>query len=152
VSYESTQRGTCGLISVDVETLEDLFRNLPKFKNDTLRIISLIPEWSRAYAVPESAIIHQLAYAHGWILTNPKKAPKKDVVRFLFNWMRAAQKHGNLRPPPAKRAVPVLEPGPELSDNDLREMHDQKVKALGRCRTQDCSFCPKVTEEVAGGS
>jgi hypothetical protein len=56
----------------------------------------MIPQWAEAFETSEAAVIRQLAWAHGWIDCNPKKAPKKDVMRFLWNWMRTAKKMGNL--------------------------------------------------------
>lgn len=73
------------------------FEKLPKFKKDRFEIVSLIPEWAHAYQVPEEAIADQLAWAHGWISSNPKKAPKRSITRFLFNWLRKAKEYGNLR-------------------------------------------------------
>ncbi len=70
---------------------------MPKFKNSRFEILTLIPEWAHAYQVPEEAIADQLAWAHGWIASNPRKAPKRNVVRFIFNWLRKAKEYGNLR-------------------------------------------------------
>lgn len=96
---------------------ESLFKNLPRFKICAFQIISLIPEWARAYGVAEEAITRQLAYAHGWITTNPRRAPK-NIPRFLFNWMRKAKEYGNLKvPEPAKLREP--ESVPDMSYEEM---------------------------------
>ena len=80
---------------------------------EALEIISLIPTWARAYGVSEDAIRRQIPYAYGWCVSNPRKAPKKDVVRFLFNWMKNAKRYGNLveeKPVPTNGAMPEPEP------------------------------------------
>ena len=106
---------------------EDIFINFPRFKEHSFRIVSLIPEWARAYQVPEQAILRQLSYAHAWINANPRKAPKRDPVRFLFNWMRLAQKYGNLKvPEPSKKVQPEKEP-----DMSFEEMVSIRKRNLG---------------------
>lgn len=72
------------------------FSLLPRFRNGQARIFSLLREWAVAYKVPEAAIEDQIRTAHAWCNANPRKAPKKDAVRFLFNWMGKANKYGNL--------------------------------------------------------
>ena len=74
---------------LDLETL-------PRFKKFSFEIINLIPEWAKAYEVETVAIMRQIPIAHAWCNANPKKAPKRDPVRFLHNWMRLAKKMGNL--------------------------------------------------------
>jgi len=59
-------------------------------------IISLVPEWAHAFEVETVAILRQIPIAHAWCNSNPRKAPKKDPVRFLHNWMRIAKKMGTL--------------------------------------------------------
>ena len=70
--------------------------SLKRFRDFKYQITALLSEWAQAYEVSESAIERQISIAHAWCNANPKKAPKKDPVRFLHNWMRIAKKMGNL--------------------------------------------------------
>lgn len=72
----------------------------------SLEIMALIDTWARAYRVPREAIIRQIPIAFAWSKSNKNKAPKKNVIRFLFNFMRKAQEFGNLRVPPAAGPQP----------------------------------------------
>jgi hypothetical protein len=131
--------------------LEETFKNLPKFQNQWFAIWTMIDEWARSFDVPREEIVRQLSWAHGWILSNPKKAPKKDMVRFLFNWMRKAHQMGTLKkhraPEKLHHDMPREEPATE---EDLRWMHDTKVQALKVCRTPDCRFCPSKAHRPGG--
>lgn len=75
------------------------FEKLPRFKSDSMKVWSLIPQWAHAHQVDEQAIISQIYTAHAWCDSNPKKAPKKQVTRFLWSWMGAAKRYGNLKTP-----------------------------------------------------
>jgi hypothetical protein len=94
------------------------FEKLPRFKNESVRIWSLIPQWAHAYQVSNEVIISQLYTAHAWIDSNPKRAPKKLVTRFLWSWMGQAKKYGNLRTPD-KIKPRVAEPEPEMSYEEM---------------------------------
>lgn len=108
-------------------TLED-FQKLPKFRPSATKIIPLIPEWAQAYDVPVLAIEKQLAWAHGWILSNPKKAPKKDFVRFLFNWMRKAKEFGNLVVNDPRDTTPrAPDPEPDMSIEEMIAIRKQNM-------------------------
>lgn len=72
------------------------FEQFPRFKMASFQIVTLIPQWAKAYEVETEAIIRQIPIAHAWCNSNPKKAPKTNPVRFLHNWMRIAKKMGNL--------------------------------------------------------
>ncbi len=72
------------------------FDALPRFKQQAYSILTMIPVWAHAFEVDEKAIIRQLGWAHGWCECNKARAPKKNIVRFLFNWMTRAKKLGNL--------------------------------------------------------
>tara|TARA_R100001510_G_C7653796_1_gene212230 strand:+ start:1779 stop:2120 length:342 start_codon:yes stop_codon:yes gene_type:complete len=60
--------------------------------------------WSKAY--PTVDIDRELASAHQWLLSNPKRR-KKDYVRFTESWFRRAAKsklaHGGGYKDPPKR-------------------------------------------------
>ena len=83
------------------------FSTLPRFKEKSTEIFELIPEWCVAYGVTSDAIIRQIQIAHAWCNANKKKAPRVDVVRFLWNWMQRAKQYGNLesRKPQEKKAT-----------------------------------------------
>ena len=72
------------------------FDKLPRFTKDKFEIITMTSEWAYAYQVDPEAILRQIAIAHAWCESNKKLAPRKNVVRFLHNWLRLAKKHGNL--------------------------------------------------------
>lgn len=111
-----------------------------------MQIVLLIDEWARAYDVPRSEIIRQLPWAHGWCVTNPKKAPKKNVVRFLFNWLRKANQMGNLKKAriPEKLTHELVDDAP-LTRAEQLEMHQQTVKALKRCYDEGkCDLCAEI--------
>jgi hypothetical protein len=74
------------------------FNQLPRFNSQAFRITSLLSEWAVAYEVHYLDIERQIRIAHAWCDANKRKAPKKDPVRFLFNWMRKAKEYGNLKP------------------------------------------------------
>lgn len=103
------------------------FEKLPRFKPHAMKIFPLIEEWAAAYDVPREAIIRQLSWAHGWCLSNPKRAPKKDIVRFLFNWMRLAKKMGNL----VTEKVVAPRPQDEEPDMSFEEMVEIRKQNMG---------------------
>ncbi len=107
------------------------FRTLHRFKVSALMIISLIPEWANAYQVPEDAIKGQIYTAHAWCNSNPKKAPKKQITRFLWSWMGAAKRYGNLKTPEAVQRK-VLEPLPEpdMTFEQMQEITRQNMPQL----------------------
>src|SRR5580692_5899286 len=72
------------------------FEKLPRFKMREIQIASMAPQWADVYDVTIEAVERQLGIAHVWCESNKKKAPKKDPVRFLNNWMRIAKNMGSL--------------------------------------------------------
>src|SRR5580765_3293093 len=72
------------------------FTALPRFKEQAYDILQMVPVWAKSFEVDEKAIMRQIPWAHGWCESNKAKAPKKNMVRFLFNWMSRAKKLGNL--------------------------------------------------------
>lgn len=102
---------------------------MPRFGKHQYEIVGLITEWARAYEVEPAAIERQIPIAHAWINSNPKKAPKKDPVRFLNNWMRLAKKMGNLVAKQPDRKY--KEPAPEdevMSGDDFAKMRQALKK------------------------
>lgn len=94
------------------------FSVLPRFKVQAYSIIQMIPVWAQALQVDEQAIIRQIAWAHGWCESNKAKAPKKNMVRFLFNWMVRAKKLGNLVSVTKHDLYKEPEPEGEVMDGD----------------------------------
>jgi hypothetical protein len=73
-----------------------MLEGLRRFQDSKFEIVCKVPEWAKAYGVEPMAIERQVLIAEAWCNSNPKKAPKKNVIRFLFNWISKAQKMGNL--------------------------------------------------------
>lgn len=94
------------------------FDKLPRFKHEAIKILSLVSQWAFALKVPEDAVVQQVYTAHAWANSNPKKAPKKNVTRFLDSWMKSAQRWGNLRvSTPSIPRAPEKEP--EMSYDEM---------------------------------
>ena len=73
------------------------FEKMPLFSTHSYRIFKLIPQWAFSLEVDSTDIIRQLYIAHTWCLANKDKAPKKNVARFLNQWMGKAKEFGNLK-------------------------------------------------------
>jgi hypothetical protein len=49
--------------------------------------------WTAEYlAAPDVVHDQQLYIAEAWLIANPTRAPKKDLARFVHNWMQNAQR------------------------------------------------------------
>jgi hypothetical protein len=127
------------------------FNRLPKFRTFQMQILAMVPEWAMAYDVPEAEILRQIPWAHGWILSNPRKAPKKDMVRFLFNWMRKSHQMGTLRKHrPPEQLHHAIEPDAPLTQEELLAMHKQTISALKRCPSKGpCELCEQLKSVAA---
>lgn len=91
-------------VGVDVE---DVLKGLKLFENNfglRAKIETLLTEWKRAY--PSVDIKSQLAWAHSWLSSNPKNM-KKDLPRFLNNWMKSEERRNQERRGTERRA-PML--------------------------------------------
>ncbi len=108
------------------------FNQIPRFKNSQFEIVTLVPEWARAYEVEEAAIERQIYIAHAWINSNKRRAPKRSYTRFLMNWMRKAMEYGNLKVPQV--AVP-RPPDPE-GDMTIEELIEIRKKNFGSLRKE----------------
>ncbi len=107
------------------------FEKLPRFKLHAMQIVTLVPQWAEAHQVSCEAIVNQVYIAHAWAESNPKKAPKRNMPRFLFNWMSHAKRYGNLRmpaPPPVPR-----QPDPEV-DMTPEEMQEIRRRNMPQYR------------------
>ena len=100
------------------------FERLPKFKHQALQIISLIMEWSAAHHVSRDAVIDQIYTAHAWVCSNPKKAPKKLITRFLYSWMNQAKRYGNLK----IKEKPIQRPAEAVSDDSMTFEEMQEIR------------------------
>ena len=104
------------------------FRLMPKWMPEALEIQALIETWARAYDVPREAIIRQIPIAYAWCMSNKNKQPKKNVIRFLFNFMRKAKEFGNLTVAPKQNLYKE-----EKTDDDMtiEEMQEIRRRNLG---------------------
>ena len=86
------------------------------FDYDTLQLQRIIEEdmegWMQAY--PAVALTNEIERAKQWLIANPAKR-KKNVCRFLTNWLSKAQEKGGSMPSSSRMA------SPRLSDNDYPE-------------------------------
>lgn len=105
------------------------FDKLPRFQKDSMKIFGLIPQWAHAHQVPEPAIISQLYIAHAWCDSNPKKAPKKQVTRFLWSWMAQAKRYNNLKTP--QKAIPKAPEVLPEADMTIEEMKAIRMQNMG---------------------
>lgn len=95
---------------------------LGRFRNFMMPIIIQIPIWAQAYKVENEEIERQILLAHAWAENNPKRAPKKDMLRYLNNWMSIADVKGSMRrgvSAPIKRAP---EPEPDMTPEEMHEI------------------------------
>jgi hypothetical protein len=113
------------------------FRQMPKWMSDSLLIMTSIGDWAKRFDVDEDEIRRQIGLAYGWTINNPRKAPKKNVMRYLYNWMLIAQRKGSM----AKRSVKPKEkyPDPE-SDMSLEEMRAIRQKNFPQYKADPCRF------------
>jgi hypothetical protein len=107
--------------------LEIDFAKLPRFKHHAMTILSLVPEWAHAHQVPEDAIRSQIYTAHAWCNSNAKKAPKKNVVRFLWSWMASAKRYGNLKTPQAPASPRPPDPEGDMTVEEMRAIRRQNM-------------------------
>lgn len=99
------------------------FERLPRFRSHAMQILSLVPQWAEAHGVPRDAIVNQIYIAHVWADSNPKKAPKKNMSRYLDSWMKSAKRYGNLRAPEVKvEKAPEPPPSYDMSVEEMIEI------------------------------
>jgi hypothetical protein len=118
------------------------FDRMPRFKNDAAEIFQMIERWSDSLQVDPKAILRQIPIAHGWCDSNPKKAPRRDILRFLFNWMKKAQQLNHLVVQPK---VQTYKPPP--IEGELMTAEDfRKIREV--LRTPPKQFCPLCHYDV----
>jgi|HubBroStandDraft_2_1064218.scaffolds.fasta_scaffold224360_2 hypothetical protein len=106
------------------------FEKLPRFKMREIQIASMAPQWADVYDVTIEAVERQLGIAHVWCESNKKKAPKKDPVRFLNNWMRIAKNMGSLVSKPVDTNYkPVRNDDEVMSGEDFALMKEAVVRS-----------------------
>lgn len=107
------------------------FEPLARFRDNSYKINSLISEWAKAYEVPLEAVEKQVYVAHAWCNSNPKKAPKKDPVRFLNNWMRIAKSMGSLVSKPVDTVYKPIKVNEDeiMTGDDFKRMKEEILKA-----------------------
>lgn len=60
------------------------------------------------------------------------------------NWREDIGYKGPVIPPPPKPQPKLIEaPPPDMSEDDLKKMHDDKKAQIG-CRVKQCAYCAKV--------
>ena len=104
------------------------FNRLPRFKAFQFQIVCQISTWAEVFEAEPKEIERQIGIAHAWADNNPKKAPRKNVMRFLNNWMQIADRKGSMR----KSASPPAPKPPESEPNmTFEEMVSIRQKNMG---------------------
>lgn len=90
------------------------------------KIETLMEEWKRA--CPSVDIGSQVGWAHYWLVANPKKM-KKDLIKFLSNWMKNEEQRNLERRKGERRALSLYKEDrpPEnelLTPEDFQRMRD----------------------------
>jgi len=101
---------------------------MPKWMPEALMIMGLIDEWATAYEVPREAIERQIPIAYAWALSNPKRAPKKQIMRFLHSWMKSAKKWGNLTTEPVDLHYHDNPLEPDMTIEEMREIARRNLR------------------------
>ena len=107
------------------------FDNLPRFQKHQFKILDMIPKWEMLYQVGREQVERQILAAHVWYDANPERAPKKDMIRGLHNWMRIAAEYGHFKNPFPKPKALYKEPEPEgdvMSAEDWAKMRKELTK------------------------
>ena len=111
------------------------FEKLPRFKIDQLAILCEIERWVDVFEVERSEIERQIKFAHGWIDANPRKAPRTNVIRYLFNWLTIAERKGSLLRKPRENFKEVVAESDIMTGEDFARMREA---LRGGARTGSC--------------
>jgi|SRR6266403_3648353 len=106
------------------------FSYLQKFKSFQFEIVTRIPDWARVYQVPEEEIERQIGIAHAWWVNNPKRGPKKDIMRYLHNFFAIAERKGSMRAYPKDRAYKEPAPAPDMTYDEMVEIRKRNMGDL----------------------
>lgn len=106
------------------------FAKLPRFKDHEAKLFWKIAEWSGVFGVDQSEIERQILLAHGWADSNPKKAPRSNIMRYLYNWMLIAQRKGSLLRKPRENFTET-KPGDDevMTAEDFQRMRENIGRA-----------------------
>lgn len=102
------------------------FDKFARFRGFQMQIVCRIPEWVDIFDVPQGEIERQLALAHGWADNNPKKAPKTNMMRYLYNWLLIAQRKGSLLKKPRENWSEE-KTSDEMSFEEMREIRRRNM-------------------------
>lgn len=124
------------------------FDKLTRFQGFQMQIMTQIPIWSEAYKVEREEIERQILLAHGWLINNPQKRPKKLIMRYLSNWMSIADRKGSMR-----RAVEKVVPKATEAESDMtfEEMQEIRRRNFPQRHTAAFKFKDAVDTEITGG-
>lgn len=103
------------------------FQQMPKWIPEALEIQALVETWARAYEVPREAIIRQIPIAYAWAMSNKNKAPKKNIIRYLFNFMRKAKEFGNLTVAPKSQIYKEEIVEEDMTIEEMRKIREENM-------------------------
>jgi hypothetical protein len=102
---------------------------LPRFREFQVKIAHAMQDWHVAFGVDLKEIERQVRIAHAWCDNNPRRAPKKDIPRFLNNWMQIADRKGSLK----KMSAPIAPRAPEVeTDMSYEEMVEIRKRNMSK--------------------
>lgn len=90
----------------------------------------LLMAWRQS--CPDVNIRSQLGWAHAWCVANPKKAPKKDIPRFLNNWMQSEQKKAGSPIRMPERSLSALERQKQFEASHVDDMSPEEMAEIRR--------------------
>jgi hypothetical protein len=121
------------------------FEKMPRFAGFSFPITMKITEWSAAFEVPDEEIERQIKIAHAWADNNPKKAPKKDILRYLNNWLNIADRKGSLRR--SSKPVPPRAPDTE-GDMTMEDLRAIRQKNFPQYKPDPCKFTDIIDSTI----
>ena len=104
------------------------FDKLPRFKKAAFEIVGMLQVWADAFGVERAAIERQIPIAHAWCDSNARRAPKKNMVRFLFNWMTHAQRFHNLVSKPVDNTYKENPFERDMSFEEMQEIRHRNMR------------------------
>lgn len=107
------------------------FDILSRFSNYQFQIVCQIPIWASCYKAEPEEIERQILIAHAWCENNPGKAPRKNVMRFLNNWMSLADRKSTMRRT-SKPVIRAPDPEPDMSFEEMVAIREKNMGATCR--------------------
>lgn len=89
-----------------------------KDKRLVFKLPLLVSTWKFAY--PTVDIKSQLAWSHAWLVSNPKRM-KKDLVRFLNNWMKSTEIENR------RKGITASKPKPTVKAPDYSKIKEEEI-------------------------